>query len=247
LLASLLEEAHRLGYLEAPFPLRPTLLARTSGKSNMTLLHIAPAHVTVQVHGPPKLSTTLLQGFTATFTAYAFHPESGALEVPSGVHWEVQRDSEGEIEFISHRDQHVVEVKATKTGVVKLQASIKNTPHKNTLEITVDKSDLLVYAPDGYIYRIPKDLWAHNPEFWDHAHNKDLTNPDHHIPGKVVRYEKDKLPKGVQTLLASEVAAANLLPPVCQDNITCFLLNLNSVILSHTPPNPTTSSNKPKP
>lgn len=30
LLASLLEEAHRLGYLEAPFPLRPALLVRTS-------------------------------------------------------------------------------------------------------------------------------------------------------------------------------------------------------------------------
>jgi hypothetical protein len=226
----------------------------------MTTLHIAPAHVTMQVHGPPKLSTTLLKGFTTSFTAYVLHPEGhpeGGTPMPlSGVWWEKSSDSEGDIEFLSPQDQPRVEVKGTRPGVVRLQASLGNSPFKNTVEITVDESDLLLYAPDGYVYRVPKEAWAHNTEFW--AQHKELTNPRHLVPGQVVRYDRKHLPQDVENLLANEVMVANIPltinPNTLDPNLTkspdttspevgfecmaiwCFLLNLNSILLSYTQP-----------
>ncbi|GEN06535.1 hypothetical protein SAMN05443572_102354 [Myxococcus fulvus] len=100
---------------------------------------------------------------------------------------------------------------------------------KTQLKCTVEQSDVLIYAPDGHIYWI-------NQELWQQAERLSLTDP--------------RLSKDLPVLLKNETVVANL--PVPQDTslpvssasermepaaepITCFLLNLNSILLSYTP------------
>ncbi|MFY0580482.1 hypothetical protein ACN28S_45155 [Cystobacter fuscus] len=101
---------------------------------------------------------------------------------------------------------------------------------------------MLVYAPDGFVYRIPTEVWTHVPKK-KHKHKQH----DHHV----TRYEPGHLPDSVKNMLNNEVTLANVpnhstavIPPSkpgdrsASDNITCFLLNLNSIMMSYSPKQP---------
>ncbi|MFY1830163.1 hypothetical protein ACN47A_29885 [Myxococcus fulvus] len=102
---------------------------------------------------------------------------------------------------------------------------------KTTAQIacTVEQSDLLIYAPDGNIY------WL-KPEQWQQAQRMSPTD--------------SRLTKDLPVLLKNETVVANLPVPLdaslpvssasermepAAEPITCFLLNLNSILLSYTP------------
>lgn len=99
-------------------------------------------------------------------------------------------------------------------------------------ELTVNESDLLVYAPDGNVYWVKTEAWMNAPKF--PIDSKSLNN-------------------ALLPLLKNEAVVANIpnsnIPPAPPlpakargkqvesraEPITCFLLNLNSILLSYTP------------
>ncbi|NVJ24986.1 hypothetical protein HUW62_27540 [Myxococcus sp. AM011] len=101
---------------------------------------------------------------------------------------------------------------------------------KARAECTVDQADLLIYAPDGNVY------WV-KPEQWQNAEK---------IP-----IDSKSLSAALKPLLDNEAVVANIpervdstasregrvheSPDARAEPITCFLLNLNSILLSYTP------------
>ncbi|EPX58889.1 hypothetical protein D187_003604 [Cystobacter fuscus DSM 2262] len=123
-------------------------------------------------------------------------------------------------------------------GIRKGRATLSATYEGSSLTVAIEilESDMLLYAPDGFIYRVPTEVWTHARPAPPHDPN----------PTRVVRYRPEELPSHIQSLLENEVALANVpggvnLPSPSQkdiapsDNITCFLLNLNSIMLSYSP------------
>ena len=214
-------------------------------------LYITPAQMTLTDNGP-RFSATLLRGFTTNFIT--FDSSTG----PLSSNWELVGGT-GAVALNQTQNQQgcpVMAVTANQTGEVLFQVSCRDPNTNQTLsmlmEINVEGSTLLIYAPDGFVYQVPATIWG-DPS--NAIHVSDLSEP-------------------IQTLLANEVTVANIpQPPLSQngtsttaglsqnitsttagadttvgnssDNITCFLLNLNSILLSRTPPRPTTS--KPQP
>ncbi|HZI05389.1 MAG TPA: hypothetical protein VEZ71_15260, partial [Archangium sp.] len=131
-----------------------------------------------------------------------------------------------------------VQVTSSSVGmVVTLVAEYEGFTGVGTL--TVEESDLLIYAPDGYVYRVPKDVWALKADSWVDK-NPNPTNPPQPVPGVVARYNSGNLP-AIQKQLAKAMEVANIPNPSGDkagsgtsgnDNITCFLLNLNSILLN---------------
>jgi hypothetical protein len=99
----------------------------------------------------------------------------------------------------------------------------------------VDESDLLLYAPDGKVYWLPTETWTKAKSF-DPKHPQDMK----------------KLAKALLPLLKNETVVANIphhvaheragsaganisAPSAPAEPVTCFLLNLNSILLSYSP------------
>ncbi|MCP3144106.1 hypothetical protein [Pyxidicoccus xibeiensis] len=114
---------------------------------------------------------------------------------------------------------------------------VKDSPLPAHLEarakVWVDESDLLVYAPDGRIYWLHTKKWMKAKSF-DPKDLKDLK----------------KLSKAVLPLLKNEAVVANIphsasategegtgevAPAAGAEPVTCFLLNLNSILMSYSP------------
>ncbi|MCP3058060.1 hypothetical protein LXT21_04630 [Myxococcus sp. K38C18041901] len=97
------------------------------------------------------------------------------------------------------------------------------------VECSVDQSDLLIYAPDGNIY------WL-KPEEWQKAQK--LSPTDKSLTGDLDTLLKNEtvvanLPVPANVAAPTNTAAENLSDAA--EPITCFLLNLNSILLSYSP------------
>jgi hypothetical protein len=104
-----------------------------------------------------------------------------------------------------------------------------------TAKACVDESDVLLYAPDGRVYWLPTEVWTKAKSF-DPRHPHDMKH----------------LAKALMPLLKNEAVVANIphdaeqaaseaprqalsAPSEPAEPVTCFLLNLNSILLSYTP------------
>lgn len=219
-------------------------------KHNHHRLIITPTRVTITNSGEQKLSATLLDGFAYGFSAYLLDSESGAPKnvTADGTTWEPftipplkKGGRNGQITCDQKPTSPENSVKAESPGWVGLRVTYESL--ESRVEIFVDASDLMLYAPDGYVYRIPTAVWTSAKD----------APPEQTPPTQVVvRYDRKNLPAPVKLLLDNEVTVANI-PEVLadcdidpgvrsnkgpgeSDNITCFLLNLNSILLSYSPP-----------
>jgi hypothetical protein len=216
-------------------------------------LYISPAKVSIAAGGVPQFRATLLEGFTTHFSALLVSSDGGTpVDVTSNTIWEENTPTEpGERRKLDLGERGAVQpVTAVHPGQTVLRATYQGL--SNTVSISIDESDLLLYAPDGYVYRIPTEAWTSAP----------IADPNTKSPPTtVVKYDPQKLPRALRVMLVNEVALANiptvlkdipsttqgtdtreLAPATGSDNITCFLLNLNSLLLSHTPSSPGTKN-----
>ncbi|WP_147332772.1 hypothetical protein [Archangium gephyra] len=138
-------------------------------------------------------------------------------------------------------------------GKALLKIKKKDEPQLDAVvHIEVMQSDLLVYAPDGKVYKVPGSVWRGDP------------SPAKKV--EVLGWRNKELPDPIWNMLANEVTVANVpnvvrnlepgtahQPPAGQledpktDNVTCFLLNLNSIALSYSPPQVKTGTVKKEP
>ncbi|MFP2933750.1 hypothetical protein ACLESO_53175 [Pyxidicoccus sp. 3LG] len=133
-------------------------------------------------------------------------------------------------------------VKANSDPAVLVARPLKNGPLPANLvadaKVWVDESDLLVYAPDGRVYWLPTKTWRKAQSF-------DPSHPDNHTTPAIKDLSKVLLP-----LLKNETVVANIphgadkparpsagleLPGAGAEPVTCFLLNLNSILMSYSP------------
>jgi hypothetical protein len=231
----------------------------------LSYLSISPALVILEKNKgsgkmSPRFSTTIFKGFTTALTASIVGTGGAASgENPAWWSWKVTGGS-GSVTLSKSSQQQpvitmtgqVVEVTGLTAGVVTLQASYSHTDpttknvvvlFTNTVELTVEETDLLIYAPDGFVYRVPHGVWA-NPNM------QGVLPPDkQQQPVQVLTM--DKLSESVQSLLIAQVPVANVPEPLPSpkppgttevgepsENITCFLLNLNSILLMPPPATP---------
>ncbi|WPB80743.1 hypothetical protein KYC5002_16605 [Archangium violaceum] len=202
-----------------------------------TSFYISPVK-TSEHKGGLAFRATLVEGFSSRFTAHVIDPRSGRpKDITTSVKWESVSLPGSGGSFETEWKQQELHLKGLTKGNALLQATYR----KRSLQIKIEilESDMLVYAPDGFVYQIPTEVWTGAAE----------TNPKEHHPDKVVRYHPEKLPLSVRNMLENEVTLANVpsgitgpLPAVGStepsDNITCFLLNLNSIALSYSPKTP---------
>jgi hypothetical protein len=184
-------------------------------------------------------SATLLEGFATRFSAYVLEPGSSQpRDITRKVKWTYLPVVGSAGEFVKEWTNKKTELhlRGTKKGRAVLQASYEQREIRVAVEIL--ESDMLLYAPDGFVYRIPTEVWTRASD----------APPGTRDPTSVVRYRPENLPGHLQSMLQNEVALANVpsgvtmpTPPLARndltpsDNITCFLLNLNSIMLSYSP------------
>nr|QKW93877.1 serine/threonine-protein kinase PknK [Vitiosangium cumulatum] len=214
-----------------------------------TVFYISPATTHDGGGGIPRFKLTLLEGFSTRVSAHVIDPDTGKpTDITEKVKWKPLPVMGSGGHFIKEWQGSELHLKGRSKGHARLQA----THQKYSLEVDVEilESDMLLYAPDGFVYRIPTEVWT-RPKAID---------PKDPNPKKVVRYHPERLPDHIQGMLRNDVTLANVpsgvtMPAPSQksndssDNITCFLLNLNSLALSYSPqapvPPPASSRSKP--
>ncbi|NTX33618.1 hypothetical protein HUA74_01240 [Myxococcus sp. CA051A] len=178
-------------------------------------------------------SVTILEGFSTKLSVWGVPTQSpDKLEnVTDQMTFRVET-GDGSI-AISQPNPSVVEVtglvSSEKHSWVIAQPKPKDStfpPIEARAECIVDQSDLLIYAPDGNLY------WV-KPEMWQSAERISL--------------DSESLSSALKPLLENEAVVANLPEPRKPatssespvggraEPITCFLLNLNSILLSYSP------------
>lgn len=191
-------------------------------------LIITGAQVPIQKNKDQQLSATVLKGITTCFTA-SWLNDNGS---PGTVTWSLTGTSNAKTELSVIAGQ--AQVTPSTVGTMQLEATSANPQGSCTVQLTVEESDLLISAPDGYVYRVPRAVWANAQS------NSAGGSPS---STAVRRYLPSELSQTVQDLLTHGVEAANIPNPAIQnhtsltagepsDNITCFLLNLNSLLLN---------------
>lgn len=98
-------------------------------------------------------------------------------------------------------------------------------------ECTVDQADLLVYAPDGNVY------WV-KPEMWQNAEKIPIDSKSLSSALKPLLDNEAvvaNIPERVDSTTTREVSAGSAPVDGRAEPITCFLLNLNSILLSYSP------------
>ncbi|WNG48204.1 hypothetical protein F0U60_31760 [Archangium minus] len=209
--------------------------------------------------GRPYFRFTMMEDFETTFLAKLIMSDGSTEDVTNKVHWSIGTFPDKETRppgKVSSNSKNPNVLRGVERGFVELSAFFEGKATMSvTAELEILESDLLVYAPDGCVYKVPGEIW--------------LGQKEKHSKAKVERItwsEKDRkrLPEEVWNMLANEAVVANVPNPVQKpfddslghapaDNVTCFLLNLNSVALSYSPrpspaPKPTSQSQKvPKP
>ena len=164
---------------------------------------------------PPSGNIPILRGITTYLAVFGVDDTGGTHPITSEVAWTLNGESidssKTSANGITLSTAANGQVQATSTTIeqtVTLGAAYAGL--KTDVKLTDQASDLLIYAPDGKIYRIHKDVWASQ---------------------QVVPVTS--LAEAVETELAGEVRATNITTPSTSENITCFLLNLNSILLNN--------------
>ncbi|MCY1020811.1 hypothetical protein [Pyxidicoccus sp. MSG2] len=185
----------------------------------------------LKVMGVPKDNPNVPENVTQ-FVDFKVNPKKSPEE----------KEARAQVKVVSRTDEAVTVkgVKPSGEPADFLATPKKGSPLPRGLEararLWVDESDLLVYAPDGKVYWLPTEAWMKAKSF-DPKHPQDMK----------------KLAKALVPLLRNEAVVANIPHHVeheragaAGDNIsasaavpaepvTCFLLNLNSILLSYTP------------
>ncbi|QSQ23955.1 hypothetical protein JY651_02935 [Pyxidicoccus parkwayensis] len=155
----------------------------------------------------------------------------------------VKEHPQAYVEIVVDRAAKVAHVKGIKPGAyaAEVVASLHEGAHhprelKAVAQAYVDESDVLLYAPDGRVYWLPTEMWTKAQSF-DPKHPHDMKH----------------LAKALLPLIKNEAVVANiprevgfdgseapprqtsLAPSAPAEPVTCFLLNLNSILLSYTP------------
>ncbi|MCP3162686.1 hypothetical protein [Myxococcus qinghaiensis] len=181
---------------------------------------------------------TILEGFTTKLTVWGVPTDNPKILENVTDRMAFVVDSGDSSIAIYQPDPSLVEVSGVTANTK--PSSVVATPRskdgtfpdiKACADCTVDQADLLIYAPDGNLY------WV-KPEQWQHAEKIPIDSPS--------------LSCSVKPLLDNEAVVANIPekadPSVSQEGrfhegpggaraepITCFLLNLNSILLSYKP------------
>lgn len=198
--------------------------------------YVSPVKVFHEEGGPPWFEATLLEGFTTQFSAYVLDSKGQSRNITSDVIWEAELTAGSgglfTIDRKARKGAQEVAAVALGTGRAVLKATYRG--QQLLIGINILESDMLVYAPDGLVYRIPTEIWTHAKE----------ADPNDPHPIEVVWYKPEDIPR-VKGLLDEEVALANVPnrstgpypgPSAApSDNITCFILNLNSIVMSYSP------------
>jgi hypothetical protein len=199
--------------------------------------------------------TNILEGFTTELTVMGVPEDDPNRPEPVTRYVDFKVNPKGPEPLTDSRSQVKI-VGATKDGSAIIVKAIKPnaepaelvaTPRKGSplpsglvarARLWVDESDLLLYAPDGRIYWLPTKMWMRAKSF-DPKELKDLK----------------QLSKAILPLLKNETVVANIPheahgqpdgrsqrsdgasagPTEPAEPVTCFLLNLNSILLSYAP------------
>ncbi len=198
--------------------------------------------------------TNILEGFTTELKVMGVpkddpnHPEPVTKYVEFKLNPKVlggQKDARSKVKIVgTTKDGTAVLVKGVKPNAEPAELIAvprKGSPLPSGLEaracLWVDESDLLVYAPDGRVYWLPTKTWMRAKAF----NPKELKDLKH-------------LSKAILPLLKNETVVANIPPQAHRgadgsapppggtiapgepaEPVTCFLLNLNSILLSYSP------------
>ncbi|QSQ13620.1 hypothetical protein [Myxococcus landrumensis] len=180
----------------------------------------------------------ILEGFTTNLVVMGVpvhHP--GKVEnVTSLVTFHV-KGPEGAISIVKQPDTSFVQVKGVRSEpapsllYATLKSSDANWPQLEAKAfVTVDESDLLLFAPDGHVYWVTTEMWMKAEKF---PIDSKRLNPALHtlLRNETVVANIPNIPyPDEQAAQSSTPSAAGRAEP-----ITCFLLNLNSILLSYTP------------
>ncbi|WP_338864283.1 hypothetical protein [Myxococcus stipitatus] len=180
----------------------------------------------------------ILEGFTTNLMVMGVperHPGE-VRNVTSQVTFHV-KGPEGAIVIVKQPDTCFVEVKGVRSEPVPsvLCATLKSEDARwPQLEakttVSVDESDLLLFAPDGHVYWVTTEMWMKAEKF---PINSKRLNPALHtlLRNEAVVANIPNVPYPVE-----QAAQGRATPEASRaEPITCFLLNLNSILLSYTP------------
>lgn len=193
-----------------------------------------PVQVSFDELGRPSYTALLLEDFETAFSARLREGET-YRDITHEVNWEVTQGKGKHVWVKNEKNKH--KLTGYKKGEAWLRATYKD---KSTdIKLLVMESDLLIYAPDGLVYRVPGQVW--------------LQGKAQSLDGKSIEEVEalkwgERLPEPIWNMLDNEVTLANIpnearnQPEVGApkaENVTCFLLNLNSIMLSYAPPKAT--------
>ncbi|MCE9667488.1 hypothetical protein LY474_06635 [Myxococcus stipitatus] len=183
----------------------------------------------------------ILEGFTTQFKVQGIPLTDPGK--PENVTPLLDFHVEGEpdvIEIVKQANPSFVAVKGARpsTAPVKLVARPKEAggplpaiEAKST--ITVDESDILIYAPDGYVYWVKTETWMKAERFTpDSKSLNDALIPLLKNETVVANIPPNPFPDQGK---ASPKRPQNSVPGPMAEPITCFLLNLNSILFSYSP------------
>jgi hypothetical protein len=198
--------------------------------------------------------TNILEGFTTELKVMGVpkndpnHPENVTRFVDFKVNPPLTSDlvdRRAQVKIVDRTHEAVV-VKATKPNAEPaelLAIPKKDSPLARGLEararLWVDESDLLLYAPDGRVYWLPTKMWTKARSF----NPKELKDLKHLSKAIIPLLKNETVVANIPHHVGQEVegkpnyAGGSIEKPVGEpaEPVTCFLLNLNSILLSYTP------------
>ncbi|MFP2912381.1 hypothetical protein ACLESD_46640 [Pyxidicoccus sp. 3LFB2] len=191
----------------------------------------------------------IMEGFTTKLEVMgALRSDPNKQENVTGLmDFTIKMSEKGELKpsHIEIVDQTSTYVEVKGTGPGALPASLIAKPRKDKVEelpkmkatakLFVDESDLLIYAPDGNVYWLKTEEWMKATKYPVTAKELEVLRPllENEAVVANIPHTAGQAPQGRPNHAGGSSPKGEAGPPA--EPVTCFLLNLNSILLSYSP------------